>query len=439
MSSKFAQDLRLPAWGLLLGIALMVMGFPGAALAESIPATSSALPPERALEVLALRGSEFSLLEGCPVDRVVAWACGHGCQRILAQVDECDPEGRWVLDVGDDEAHDESRGAFDSTDWLLLAARDLGSRSTNQPPGVQYEVQVTDPLRNTPLWAYVGCAPPGSQDMPPPPPRVRCEPHQDRVYMEHLVVGFTGAFPTWLSIDSGENLLDRFKVRARAKFFGVIPVRRQESSLQGRVLGWRIGPLRVIRAQQQWVQLGWGIRTPIFQSYAFFYPDFLDVPVVLRLRFPAAYFFSDIQIRAYVDFRDLRGWQLLLPGHGSPIAIDGRMTPEEAALGAQVPEWFALRGPQVTLVQFFGLSPSLRTVQRRFFYRDDIAVTDPPEAAPGEIPGVGYELVDWERVDRGVHSLHAMSFVLPPDASPELLIAAQRAPLVTGVRALPSR
>jgi len=395
------------------------------------------LGPERSLEVLSVPGSMLPQLRDCDVRGVVGWACHNGCQQVSVQVDERDPDGRWVLDVGAQHAEDEQPGRVDDTDVILVAAKDLG-RSTAHPPNeAMYELQVSDPLSLGSAVAYLGCATTGSRPGTEPRRRVAADPQQDRIAMERLTVGFQGAIPTWLSIDGGPNVLDRVKVRARAKFLlGLVTVRRDETHLRGEVLGWRLGPLRVIRSQRQWVALGWGLRTPVFESAAFFYPEHMEIPVALRLRFPATYFFSDIRIQAYVDFRDLRGWQVLVPPNPNAAVVDGHMTAPEVALNGADGNWFVLRGPQLWLLQFFDVSPSLQSVKRRFLYRDDANFRAPPESFPGELPAVGYELTDWRQVGSGVHALHAMSFVLPSDADPERFLLAQRHPLRVEVRPL---
>lgn len=407
-------------------------------LAVEAAAVDASLPAERAIEIVSVPASELRSLWGCPVERVVAWSCNRSCEPILLQVDERDGAGRWVLDVGVDDAEEEQRGRLDETDWVFVPLTDLGERLPAAPRGATYIVQVSDLGATLTRWFYLGCL--ADETLSPKrfPPRVRVEPHLDRVRMHRITIGFAGAIPNRLFLGNGSNLLDRVKLRAQARFlFGLLEVRRNETNLQGRVLGWRIGPLRAIRAQEQWVYLGWGIRTPVFRSYATFYPDYLDIPVVLRLRFAATHFFSDIRIQGYVDFRDLTGWSLLLPEDSLNDAIDGHTSPEEAALSERDPAWFALRSEQLTLVQFFGLSPSLQTVKRRFLYRDNAFAPFPPESARGEVPGVGYELTEWQRVGAGIHSLHAMSFVVPNTVEPAKLMTAQRQPLSVHVQLVP--
>jgi hypothetical protein len=246
-----------------------------------------------------------------------------------------------------------------------------------------------------------------------------------------VVLGFSGGIPTYLALRHGEdsdgaNLLDRFKVRASATFlFGLIHFTRDESDLSTEFVAWHAGPIRVIRSQRQWVRLGWGIRSPTFGSYTYFYRDFAELPVGLRLNFPPTYFFGNILIRVIIDFRDLGGWSVAAPSLPAPIRIDGVMTAEKALLNDVTDTWFALVGPEITLVQSMDLSPSLASLRQRLLYREDTQLAEPPEEVPGSLPGIGYQLDRWEAVGAGAHALRAVSYALPRQADPREFIASR--------------
>ncbi|MCX8073193.1 MAG: hypothetical protein N3C12_12195 [Candidatus Binatia bacterium] len=387
-----------------------------------------------------ISGMDVPALWGCPVSNILAWRCETDCRLMLLQVDERDPMGRWVLDRAEDGSQDEAPGLLDATDVLLFGNSHLGEEISEWPATAQYLVKLLSPAGSIEARSlYLGCGHGGKSKQSTWAPLLSVESGSGRVRMRHATIGFRGAWPDWLSIGAGPNLLDRLKVRARARFLlGLVRVERDESHLQSRVVGWRVGPLRAIRAQEQWVFLGWGLRTPIMRAYAVFYPDHVEVPVAFRLRFPATYFFSDIRIRAYADFRDLHGWVLLLPEDPAEYPIDGTMSAEERGLRERNPEWFALRGATVTLVQVLTLSDSLRSVKRTFFFNDSLGAQSPPESSAGELPGVGYELSDWQHVGAGLHTLQLVSFVVPNTVRPEDVVAAYRRPATVQVLPLPS-
>ena len=272
---------------------------------------------------------------------------------------------------------------------------------------------------------------------------VQYEPASDRVRGAHVSLGFSHGVPGYLALsergsDVGANLLDRFKVRATATFlFGLIRFSRSENDLSTEFVGWRQGPIRVIRRQRQWVRLGWGIHSPTFGSYTYFYRDFAELPVGLYLNFPPTYFFGNILIRAFLDFRDLHGWSMVTPSLATPLAVGGGMTMQKDAVNRLPDSWFALVGPQITLLQTLDVSPSLATVRRRLYYREDGVTPDPPEEVAGEQPAIGYQLDQWEHVGSGAHQLQSVSYALPVGVDARQFMAAQRAPLWVTVEALP--
>jgi hypothetical protein len=254
-----------------------------------------------------------------------------------------------------------------------------------------------------------------------------------------FTVGFRGPTPQFIALRSdgslGPNLLDRLKVRAYARFLGLIPLWRNEDDLQTQFVAWRAGAIRVVRRQRQWVRLGWGLRTPVFRNDAFVYRDFSELPVRLRLNFPPTYFFSAIQIDGVLDFRGLDGWKLIAPGFDAPAGIGGLDDATKDALNRLPGDWFALAGDGALLVQTLSVSPSLSTVARHLVYREDEGGQG-PESVQGENPAVGVRLTRWEDVPGGEHSFTSTSFTLPAGYNVERFLSFQRANLTIDARPL---
>jgi hypothetical protein len=310
------------------------------------------------------------------------------------------------------------------------------------PAGIAcgFEIELRSPASDWSGWVYAFVFPGNAPRSPVS--YVRYDPDRDVIVGARVSLGFQGATPQYLGwrdgADRGEiNLLDRLKVRTSARFLGVIPMGRDEGDLSTEFVAWRAGPIRVVRRQRQWIRLGWGIHSPTFGSDTYFYRDFAELPVTLRLNFPPTYFFYPITVRAVLDFRDLRGWHLLVPGLPAPVVV-GDLDPAVIDRLNQLPgDWFALIGPGVTLLQTLGVSPSLATVERRLLYREQ---TDPdePEAVAGEMPGVGYRLTNWSGVGSGVHWFSSTSYALPPDYDPVRFVTELQQPLVIEPHPLPT-
>jgi hypothetical protein len=381
-------------------------------LAVADPALS-APPLWRVVHVL---GRELACLDGAAEGDVALLSCAERCTPIPWQLDERDARGRFALDRGPEPSFDDPPNRIDGDDEVVWMLDDSGRRATaRELPAATCVVEVCLSQDDFEGWVYL-------VRMNGPAPRsplryVRYEPAADRVEAARFVVGFRGPTPQYFVVRSAAgraagNLLDRLKVRAYARFLGLIPIWRDEDDLETQLVGWREGPIRVVRRLRQWVRLGWGLRTPVFRTDTFVYRDYSQIPVVLRLNFPPTYFFRGIVIRGVLDFRDLNGWRLMADGLSQPILIGDVDEDRRRRLNELSGDWFALLGEDVTLIQTLEVGPSLRSVRRLLVYRED-GEGRPPEAVVGEKPGVGYGLVDWGDVDRGHHRFTSSSYAVP--------------------------
>jgi hypothetical protein len=173
------------------------------------------------------------------------------------------------------------------------------------------------------------------------------------------------------------------------------------------------------------VQLGFGLRTPIFRTDTLFYRDYAYLPVHLRLNFPPTYFFGAIEVLGVLDFRDLRGWRLLAEGMKEPLLVGNLSKQQRRALNRLPGDWFAMLGPTVTLLQMLTTSPSLASIERTLAYRQETG-WQKPERWKGEMPGVGYRLTDWSDVDEGHHWFASTSYARPPEVDVHHFLAAAR-------------
>jgi hypothetical protein len=377
-------------------------------------------------------GDQLRCLRGVPSDLVGILACRNQCEPIPWQLDERGPDGQLALENGPLPNPDDPPGVIDENDEVRWMVEDAGRamRPQERPAGVRCGVEIRLAERETRyrgyLYAFVwpGLAPRSERSY------VHYDPERDVIAGRRVALGFGGATPRYLALVSagGEeqaNLLDRLKIRVSAWFLGLIPVSRDESDLTTEFVAWHGGPIRIIRRQRQWVRVGFGIRSPTFGSYTYFYRDSADLPVSLGLNFPPTYFFHRIEIRAVLDFRDLRGWKVLGDGMHEPLSIGSISEQDVERLNHLPGEWFALIGPEVTLVQFLGTSPSLATLKSRLLYTEH-STPQEPEEVPGEMPAVGYLLSDWESVPAGQHWFSSTSFALPPGEDPRDFVRSRK-------------
>jgi len=389
-----------------------------AALCVAAPVANFAqsLPPEGWKPVL-VDGARLPCLRGRREEALVVLGCGARCVPIPFQVDERDAAGRLVLNAGPfPDGPDESPG-LDDNDELVVMAADLGrpARPGELPEAVPCTHAVHIRGESVDGWFYVA----GATAPAPRSPRryVSYDPESDVFWGRRVAIRFGAATPRalWLREPDGKlggNLLDRLKIRASARFFGFIPLGRDEDDIESRYVAWKIGTVRVLRREEKWVRLGFGLRTPIFRSETTFYPDYVELPVRLRLNFPPAHFFSAIEVRALLDFADLRGWRLRVPSTRVDLQVGADTEEEGRGLDDLEVGVAALAGPEATLVLALDLGPSLSSLRRTLLYREDRRRHNPEEVR-GELPGVGFRLTEWEHVDRGHHAFTATSYALP--------------------------
>jgi hypothetical protein len=387
-----------------------------------------------------LSGDALGCLIGQKEDAIELMACREVCAPIPWQLDERDEAGELALGDGPEPTRDAPSGIVDSNDEVLWMAADGGRQIEPSaiPPGTTCGVQIESRTGSDHWWVYAIV-------VPPPAPRspvryVSYHPARDVVETARVAIGFGAPTPRYLALrtDDGSfaaNQLDRLKIRASARFLGVVPLGRDEDDIQWLYDAWKVGPIRVARRERQWVRLGWGLRTPIFRTESFVYRDFVELPVRLRLNFPPAYFFRGIEVQAALDFRDLRGWTVRTPAGraGAVGAIDEETTERLNDLDA---DWLALDGPDATVVLRLVLGESFASLRRQLLYRENDGGYE-PESDRGERPAIGFSLTEWGEVDRGHHWFAAVATALRAGYDVDNFLRLDAMPVEIEVRPLP--
>ena len=364
---------RLTAWGLasVLGGVLLLAG-PGQA--KTSPETvcgaeievgtllSRESSLERRLEVIALEGNRLPDLCGKDLEgiRVSTFQDG-GLEPIPFQIDEYDAEGLVVLSGGK-EASADPDSRFDDNDLMMFQARDLGPRAPSEflreTDSLIWEVHVTDPVDGSQGWAYVtfSCTP------PPRSPRsyVRYTLEEGKVddvdtsyYSIHYPWGAYYADRMVLRPSSGgegTDFLDRLKTRGTfSMFFSLFKIHVTEEKMSARVVGYRDGPIRLVRRLNYWADLGLGLRSPKFEADIFYHDTFLNAPVTTHIPVRLDLFFSKAFGKIGTDYNH-KAYGMTFKNSNNPegTVIDGRMSPQEQNLDLSMDEWRLVTGPQGT-------------------------------------------------------------------------------------------
>lgn len=389
--------------------------------------------------VARVAGDQLPCLDGRAAEAVTLLACRQTCAPIPWQLDERDAAGELVLPEGPEPNAEDPRDVVDANDEILWMASDAGRRiaSDEVPTGAVCGLEITQGEADDRTWVYAFA-------VPAPAPRspiryVEYDAARDTVETARVAIGFGAPTPRRFRLRGtdgqlGPNHLDRLKVRASARFLGLVPLGRDEDDIQWLFDAWHAGPIRVVRRERQWVRLGWGLRTPIFRTESVFYRDYVELPVRLRLNFPPAYFFSGIEVQAALDFRDLDGWSVRTPT-GRVGAVGAVAAADAARINRQQGDWLALQGPQVIIVLRLQLGDSFASLRRELLYREGADGEDPQDA-PGERPAIGFRLTEWGAVDRGHHWFAAIATALPADYDLDRFASQDGLPLRIEVRPL---
>ena len=284
-------------------------------------------------------------------------------------------------------------------------------------------------------WLYLGPED-GTMELSPVD-EVDYDPGRDRIAAERYTLGFERPQINYFSVADGKghdrgNILDRLKARVAAHvLWGLVSFRRNEDQVSEVVLGYRDGPLRAVRRARLEVEIGWGMPSPLIIADDYFYADHAEGPISITIPFALAYLFGDLDVKIFLDFRDLDGFELLSEGlAGRTIRVG-----EEGVPTAARTTWFLLRKGGTAFLHRLRLGAGLESVEPTLYYVYDAAADDPPESVRGERPAVGYRLKGWRTVPRGRYEIWMDTYLLDGAAArdPEAAIAVLSRPLRVAV------
>jgi len=274
-------------------------------------------------------------------------------------------------------------------------------------------VEITEP-GNPSRWLYVA---PDRGLRSSTVDDVDYDPEHDRVHASRYTLGFERPQIGYFAVadgkgNDGPNLLDRLKARVTASvLWGLVRFYRNEDEVQETVLGYRDGPLRVTRRASLEVAIGWGLPVLRFIAEDHFYDDHAEAPVTISLPFSLSYVFGDLDVRIFLDFRGLEGYELRAEGLGERTVRVGAGDESIGSTGLRS-TWFTLRRGDTAFLHRIHLGPGLESVEPTFYYAYDPTLSDPPESVRGERPAVGYRMIGWRGVSRGRYELWMDTYIL---------------------------
>ncbi len=405
-----------PARAILCGLAF------AAAFSVSAAQLARAGSVEAGWRPIVLKGTALPQLVGTSQSRLEVTALHDGrLEPIPFQVDPVLPDGRYALSAGAPAATAGATDKLGGDDELVMMLSDLGERASaeNLPSGA-LEIEVFDPTPTVRRYAYIAAV---------PSPRrstlsyVSYDPFHERIEGETYRLTLSGDFPIALElIEQGKlssSIVEGTEVQATARVLMLFRIHLSAKGIKNRLLGWRSGPVRVIRRVSHSMKRFLGIQPPPVMSDEIFYPESAEdsfssyVPWIPRL------FFSDVRARAWLDFVGMDGFAISWnDATWLPLHTEVQRAAIAAAVREQPPEasWIALRGAGRLVIQTFAPSRDLAQLRRRLYF--DRAAPSNRRPDDGGKLEIGYLITGWEDLSPGMHGLDSMLMVLPDRASP---------------------
>ena len=342
------------------------------------------------------------------------------------QVDERDHHNHWADDQGPQPVRDESPGVFDENDVVVFMNRDLGEKGdpAKLPRGASTWLEVRVGSEDKPLgYAYLGIF-----DSPPAlpsdqPAYARYDPAEDEVYADRYTVRFGSPLPTYLALvhhqgESPDNVLNAVRADGEVRILaGLFHFQRTEKDLEYTIQGYRGGPVRAIRSAKYWIRLPLGFKAR-GRVELLFYRDFVEARAQVNIRIPPRLVPADGHLRAFFDFRDFAGGQVLGPDGLLAEPIGGQMTEVKRQFARRPVRWSALLLPSgQSFLLAVRLGGSLQRLDQRLYLDESV---DPARGKPS----FGFTLAGINRLDTGEQDLSVNAMVLDSTAGPQVTTAA---------------
>lgn len=387
---------------------------------------------KRFVDPILMDGALAEDLVGLPLDNLRLYACRDGVpEPILFQIDELTKEnGDWILTGGPIRNDDLSNGKFDAWDKLVFMAADTGDRLSKEewPGGYSQgcEIEVTDPLNNEKGWAYL------LYFAADPPPRSTREPYvsydydtekfKSKEWEADYIITDDGLHSTFYRTQliteaaggNGQNYVDRIKIRTRFRVFG-IPISIDEEKLKCNVIGHQLGPIRLLRRVEQYVQIA-GIPALRVVEDVNCYRYTATVPVEFEVPIGHPRWIGvTAVVRIGTDFNDSVRGSRFYSSTTRPegYLVNGKMDDGEENYPSASDNWRLITGRWGTFMNRTVMNgEAAKNIAVTLGMIDDETRADPPESLPGSI---GYVWQDWDFSDaaKGKYYVNAEFYFIP--------------------------
>ncbi len=385
------------------------------------------------------KGKIFKEIRNAHIDKIRVYAVKKGkLQPIPFQIDKVNLEEEYILDIEREmekakermEAYEDAldnddisktklaelkRNAhwvedmkiFDAQDELVFMAWELGKEATANmfPKAAKIEkITVTNPVDSNTAYAYIALF----ETNPPPLSPVKYiqyDPKDDKIIGKTYYVNFDDELPVVVleadvnkadgTIDG--DLMDRFKIRLKMDIKWFVTINFDENNIDGKIVAYKVGPVRLIRRLEVWIELLYIQVSPTARVDYVFYPNGLITPIQLDMPFePKSLLNEESSFWAGFDFnKGIIGSKVYTNTTPEPVILDGEISNIEKALNLKNQNWFVLYRDEGEKGVFAQMANDKRfssmNLVNDILYLDDKTLNIEPENIPGQLM-VGFTL-----------------------------------------------
>lgn len=399
-------------------IGLLLFCFTAKAQAAVLDAKSL----KRVLDSVTVRGTDLNAFLGTKIQFLNLYAFRDGVfAAIPFQVDRKDKNGLFVFLKADPELE-----PLHEQDELVFMAKDTGDRISledwpeNRKQGV--EIQAKDPVNGFKGWVYLfsfdSVPKRSSEDY------VHYNAQEQKILAASYVVGFSDDAPISFNMlaitpeagGTGEDIVDRLKIRISARTFIGLSFEKTEKDFEAKVTAIKDGPVRVIRRSEYRITMYRVFTSPTAVCDQVYYSGFFEFPVGVDLNFDLNTVLTKATFQVTTDQSTPTDGYFYNENNLSGAAIDGKMTEEEKKLNLAPYNWSSVAnkgsGKEACWLNRLILKTS-PGVEVRLSYMDDQSLLDPPEEYPGQLGNIGYTLTNFQALKKGSHRITSILYILP--------------------------
>jgi hypothetical protein len=359
---------------------------------------------------LELLGKEVPGLSGIKVGEIGVYRVSSSGrpQAIPFQIDEREGNGpkpgrRWAMDQGKTRGN----GLIEDDEVLLFFSEDGGVRARPEMfPGAKKIWEVAAETSGGP-WVYIVWMSqnPDKSDTH----YVDYIASEDRVVTSFYEFAFSKKHPlvqNVLKIKNGsvpEDILDRFKARFHLDIKNFFDINFNEEGIKARVLGTRVGPIRIIRRLSATKSLGPIKLIPKSVVDFIFYPNWVEIPTQIRNPIDGPKVLNE-------KTRGLSGFdfnQIILGSDfytnlgGFALRLDGSHSGTLRKISGEGLRWWSLQGLSGSLVSSIKNDPQLSGlgIHPYLILSNYGKRPNPPESQSGEI-FIGFDL-PYHKIPKG--------------------------------------